>query len=102
MLTFTIRAQTNTTDGHGLGVRAVLLDPVVMTSSPAPTWDFHNDRIVVSEQPVAVWKSGGGFGNTLQLLDGALLTAYSYSVNSTATGLEHRLEAVRWQLLQLP
>jgi hypothetical protein len=38
--------------------------------------------------------SGGGFGNTVQLQDGSLMTAYSYR---DARGLTH-LETARYRL----
>ena len=68
LLTFTVRS--NSTDGHGLGLRAIF------GGADGRTWDFTHDRIVISD--VNHGSSGGGFGNTVQLPDGNLVSAYSY------------------------
>ena len=41
-----------------------------------------------------VGPSGGGFGNTIQLDDGTLVSCYSYRGKDGAT----HVEAVRWRL----
>ena len=94
LLTFTVRA--NSTDGWGLGVRAVLLGD---TKEPVPerglVWAFTHDRMVIGAQDSARRKSGGGFGNTLEMRDGNLLSAWSYN---SSTDLQHHLELVRWAI----
>jgi len=84
LLTFTVRS--NSTDGHGLGLRAIL------NSDGGRTWDFANDRIVISD--VNHGPSGGGFGNTVQLPDETLVSVYSYRGENEMT----HVEAVRWRL----
>ena len=84
LLTFTVRS--NSTDDHGLGLRAIL------SGDEGRTWDFQHDRIVISD--VNHGASGGGFGNTIQLPDGALVSVYSYRGTDNQT----HVEAVRWQL----
>ena len=88
LLTFTVRS--NSTDGHGLGLRAIISD------DDGETWNFKKDRIVISY--VNSGASGGGFGNTLQLSDGTLVSAYSYRDEKEKT----HIETVRWQLPDTP
>ncbi len=84
LLTFTVRS--NSTDGHGLGLRAIL------NSNDGKTWDFTHDRMVISDTNTG--SSGGGFGNTVQNADGSLVSAYSYRNKAGKT----RIEAIRWAL----
>ncbi len=84
LLTFTDRS--NPADGYGLGLRAILSD------DDGETWDFTQDRLVISY--VNEGWSGGGFGNTVQLKDGALVSVYSFR----GTDKQTHVEAVRWAL----
>jgi len=84
LLTFTVRS--NSTDGHGLGLRAIMSD------DDGKTWDFSRDRIVISD--VNYGPSGGGFGNTIQLADDSLVSVYSFRGSDQRT----HVEAVRWRL----
>jgi photosystem II stability/assembly factor-like uncharacterized protein len=84
LLTFTVRS--NSTDGHGLGLRAIF------SNDDGRTWDFNHDRIVISD--VNHGASGGGFGNTIQLPDGALVSTYSYRGTDNKT----HVETIRWQI----
>ena len=84
LLTFTVRS--NSTDGHGLGLRAILSD------HDGKTWNFKTDRMVISD--VNHGSSGGGFGNTVQLPDQSLMSVYTYR----GTGGQTHVEAVRWTL----
>ena len=84
LLTFTVRS--NSTDGHGLGLRAII------SSDDGETWDFRHDRLVLSD--INHGASGGGFGNTIQLKDGTLVSVYSYRDEE---GMTH-VEALRWAL----
>ncbi len=84
LLTFTVRS--NSTDGHGLGLRAIV------SKDGGNSWDFDRDRIVISD--VNHGSSGGGFGNTIQLADETLLSVYSYR---GVDGKTH-VEVVCWQL----
>lgn len=84
LLTFTVRS--NSTDGHGLGLRAII------SSGDSHTWNFERDRIVISD--VNQGSSGGGFGNTVQLQDGTLVSVYSYRNEDGTT----QVESVRWRL----
>ena len=84
LLTFTVRS--NTSDGHALGLRAII------SYDDGDTWDFHHDRLVIDAQNIGA--SGGGFGNTVQLDDGTLVSCYSYRGDDGAT----HVETVRWRL----
>ncbi len=84
LLTFTVRS--NPTDGHQLGLRAILND------NDGKTWNFQDDRMVISD--VNFGSSGGGFGNTIQTADGALVSVYSYRDKAGKT----HIEAARWSL----
>ncbi len=57
-------------------------------------FDFKHDRIVLSAKTPANLTSGGGFGPTVQLHDGTLVSSYSYR---TADDQLH-CEVVRWKL----
>jgi len=84
LLTFTVRS--NSTDGHGLGLRAILSD------DDGKTWNFRTDRMVISD--VNHGSSGGGFGNTIQRADRSLISVYSYRGTDGKT----HIETVRWSL----
>ncbi len=84
LLTFTVRS--NSSDGHALGLRAIC------SYDDGATWDFRHDRIVIDYQNVGA--SGGGFGNTVQVDDGSLVSCYSYRGPDDKT----HIEAVRWRL----
>ncbi len=72
LFTFTKRVPSN---GLEMGVYACFLeeqkDGLVMAN-------VKNDLIVISERTHPYLQSGGGFGNTLLLDDGSLITPYSY------------------------
>lgn len=84
LLTFT--ARSNATDGYPIGLRALL------SYDDGETWDFEHDRLVIGD--LNFGKSGGGFGNTVQLDDGSLISVHSYRGHDGKT----HVEAVRWQL----
>ena len=84
LLTFTVRS--NSTDGHSLGLRAIL------SSDEGQTWNFTRDRIVIGD--VNHGSSGGGYGNTIELSDGTLCSVHSYRGTDNTT----HVEAVRWAL----
>ncbi len=84
LLTFTVRSSS--TDGHALGLRAII------SHDDGLTWDFDHDRLVISY--VNHGASGGGFGNTIQLADDSLVSVYSYRGEDAQT----HVEAVRWKL----
>jgi len=87
MLTFTQRAiQTP------LGVRAVL----GQETRDGFEFDLKHDQIMIdTKTPVGV-SSGGGFGPTVRLEDGTLVTSYTYR---DAQNKKHA-EVVRWRLPQ--
>ena len=58
-----------------MGVQAII---VTEDKNGNPEFDIASDRIVIDEKTPDYLQSGGGFGNTLQLDDGNLLTVYSY------------------------
>ncbi len=84
LLTFTVRSGSS--DGYVRGLRAVL------SNDDGKTWDFTHDRIVIDAQNHG--ESGGGFGNTVQLDHGTLVSCYSYRGKDGKT----HVEAVRWRL----
>jgi hypothetical protein len=87
LLTFTVRS--NATDGHALGLRAIV------SNDNGETWDFKHDRLIVDDQNQPPDRSsGGGYGNTVQLADGKLVSVYSYRGQDGKT----HVEAVRWEL----
>ncbi len=73
-----------------LGLRAVL-----GTQTPDGfDFDFKHDRIILSAKTPANLTSGGGFGPTVQIDDGTLVSSYSY--RTADNGLH--CEVVRWKL----
>ncbi len=83
LATFTQRALL-----YPIGLQAVL------SYDDGATWDFGSDRIIIEAKTPWGEESGGGFGNTVQLADGTLVTCYTYrGVDS-----ENHLEVVRWSL----
>ncbi len=89
LFTFTLRAAVPP-NPPPLGVRAVLGREV----SEGFQLDFRNDRIVLDAKNPVGMLSGGGFGPTVQVADGTLVTSYSYRTPDEKT----HLELVRWQL----
>lgn len=83
LLTYTQRSTF-----YPLGLRAIISD------DDGHTWDFFHDRIVIEGSTPWGGTSGGGFGNTLQLDDGSLVSCYSYTGAEGAT----RIETARWEL----
>ncbi|MFH0965962.1 MAG: sialidase family protein [Planctomycetota bacterium] len=83
LLTYTQRGVT-----WPLGLHAIL------SCDDGETWDFQNDQIIIEGFTPWGAPSGGGFGNTLELPDGALLSCYSY----TGTDSQTHLEVVRWRI----
>ena len=83
LLTFTQRAIF-----YPIGLQAIL------SEDDGETWDFHPDRILIEGKTPWGCRAAGGFGSTLQLEDGSLVSCYTYR---GADGLIH-LEAARWRL----
>ena len=84
-MTFTRRGMT-----YPLGLRAML------GYDDDGTWSFDDDQIVIEGFTPWGSPSGGGFGNTVQLDDGTLVSCYGYRGHDDDT----HLEAVRWNLPQ--
>jgi hypothetical protein len=85
LLTFTVR------DLHPpLGVRAVLGKEMPYGF----TFDFEHDRMMLDTKTPVGKDSGGGFGCTVQLDDGTLVTSCSYRGEED----ELHCEVVRWRL----
>jgi len=85
LLTFTVRALR-----PPLGVRAVL----GAEDADGLHFDFEHDRLLIdTKTPVGTYQ-GGGFGPTVQLDDGILVTSYSYRGQDGQT----HVEVVRWRL----
>lgn len=85
LLTFTVRALR-----PPLGVQAVL----GRETGDGFTLDFQHDRLILEEKTPPDRRSGGGFGNTVRLSDGTLVTAYTYRSADMTT----HAEVVRWKL----
>ena len=85
LLTFTVRALH-----RPLGVRAVVGDE----TADGFAFDLTRDRLVLDARTPPGVYSGGGFGRTVQLDDGTLVTSYSWR---DARFVVHS-EVVRWRL----
>jgi hypothetical protein len=85
LLTFTVRDLRPL-----LGVRAV----VGAETEDGFRFDFAADRLVLDARTPVGKAQGGGFGPTVQLADGTLVTSYSYRGADDRT----HLEVVRWRL----
>jgi hypothetical protein len=73
-----------------LGVQAVLGTP----TSTGFALNFKTDVLLLDAETPANETSGGGFGNTVRVADGTLITAYSYRGSDGNT----HVEVVRWNL----
>ncbi len=58
------------------------------------TWNFDHDQIVLEGRTPWGMRSGGGFGNTVELQDGRLVSCYSY----LGTDDRPHVEVVRWAI----
>jgi len=85
LFTFTVRSRK-----EPLGVRAVVGEEL----DDGFHFDCDHDRIMLDTKTAAGGESGGGFGPTVQLDDGTLVTSYSWR---DAEGVFH-LEVIRWSL----
>ena len=84
LLTFTVRDLV-----PPLGVRAI---PGIETDDGL-SFDFAHDRIMLDTKTGSRFQ-GGGFGPTVQLDDGTLVTSYSYRGEDSKS----HLEVIRWKL----
>ena len=57
------------------------------------TWDFQSDRLIIEGKTGWGIASGGGFGNTIQLADGTLISCSTYRWDNDTP-----LEVIRWRL----
>lgn len=87
LLTHTVRAGKDQ-----LGVRAVLGEEFL----DGFRFDLENDLIMIETKTPMNQVSGGGFGPSVQLDDGTLVTAYSYRVGKTNADLYTAV--VRWKI----
>ena len=71
-----------------LGVRALFGEE----TPEGFTFDFARDRLMLDAATPVGKSQGGGFGPTVQLDDGTLVTSYSYRGDDDQT----HLEVVRW------
>jgi photosystem II stability/assembly factor-like uncharacterized protein len=83
LMTFTQRSTF-----YPIGLQAVL------SYDDGETWDFQKDRIIIEGKTPWGMPQGGGFGNTLQLKDGRLISCYTYRGTDNKT----HLEVVHWRL----
>lgn len=82
LLTFTQRGVF-----YPIGLQAVL------SYDDGETWDFQSDRLIIEGKTGWGIPSGGGFGNTIQLADGTLVSCSTYRCNNDTP-----LEVIRWRL----
>ena len=73
---------------YPLGLRAII------SWDDGATWDFSTDRIIIEGKSPWGRAQGGGFGNTLQLEDGSLISCYFYRGEDDS----FQIESVRWEL----
>lgn len=85
LLTFTVRDLK-----PPLGVRAI----AGVETEDGFDFDFSKDRLMLETRTPVGKSQGGGFGPTVQLKDGTLVTAYSYRGADDKT----HLEVVRWKM----
>jgi hypothetical protein len=85
LLTFTVRDLK-----PPLGVRGLVGEE----TADGFRFDFAHDRLMIDVHTPAGRSQGGGFGPTVRLDDGTLVTSYSYRDAGDRT----RLEIVRWKL----
>ncbi|MEO2045286.1 MAG: exo-alpha-sialidase [Pirellulales bacterium] len=85
LLTFTVRDLK-----PPLGVRALL----GKETGDGFEFDWKDDRLMVDAKTPVGKDQGGGFGPTIQLADGTLVTSYSYRGQDEKT----HVEVVRWRL----
>ena len=88
LFTFTMRTAVKP-NVLPLGLRAV----IGTEKDDGFTFDFRHDRILLDTKSPANLSSGGGFGNTVQLDDGTLVTPCSYRTPENTT----RCEVIRWR-----
>ena len=75
-----------------LGLRALV------SNDDGKTWNFEKDLIILDENTPLGWRQGGGFGTTLQLPDGSLISCYSFHNEATGQAV-YQTEIVRWNLI---
>jgi hypothetical protein len=85
LLTFTVRSGKSP-----LGIQAVLGEE----QEDGFAFDFEHDRIMLDTKTPEGLLSGGGFGRTIELDDGTLVSSYSYRDAENHT----HLEVIRWRL----
>ena len=85
LLTYTVRNWN-----PSLGVRAVL----GYEDEAGLHFDLEHDRVVIEAKTPEGKYSGGGFGNTVQLADGTLVTPYTYMDQDDTM----HAEVARWKL----
>jgi len=83
LMTYTQRGVT-----HPVGLRAML------NYDDCKSWDHDNDQIILEGFTPWGALSGGGFGNTLEMADGTLVSCYSYRGVDSKT----HVEVVRWKI----
>ena len=85
LYTFTVRSQN-----PPLGVQAL----IGTEQEDGFTFDFESDRLVLDSKTPLDKSQGGGFGPTVQLRNGTLVTSYTYRGADDQT----HAEVVRWDL----
>ena len=89
LITFTVRAAVAPRQPH-LGLRAVL----GQRTDDGFYFDFDRDRIMLETRSDPNAISGGGFGNTVRLDDGTLVSCYSYRTSDNKL----HVEVARWRI----
>ena len=83
LMTFTQRSLL-----YPLGIQAIF------SYDNGETWSWDQDHLIIDGKTPWGMPSGGGFGNTVQLLDGTLVSCYSYH----AADDKKYIEVARWKL----
>jgi hypothetical protein len=102
LMTWTKRSPTLDDDGFGSGTRGLL-------SHDGDTWDLNSDYIVLQAQDDNVGSEYGqscragcgcavGFGNTIQLPNGTLISVYMHDQSIASGGASNVISIVRWTL----
>jgi len=93
LFTFTLREAIEPQQGP-VGVRCIVGEE----TDNGFQFDFKHDRILVDAKTPLGVDSGGGFGPTVQLADGTLVTSYSYAGPRGWREQDFNIEVVRWRL----
>jgi len=67
----------------------------IMSYDDGATWNLDDDQLIIDGFTAWGYASGGGFGNTVQLADGSLVSCYSYDPHGDH---QYQFDVIRWNL----